>query len=50
MIRNGPKLIISASGGFGLLQIALEPDTGPCAIEDAGPPREMDCVTAQIHR
>ena len=30
-MRNGPKRTISASGGFGRLQIVLEPDTGRCA-------------------
>ena len=39
MIRNGPKRTISASSGLGLLQMVLEPDTGQCASEDAGPPR-----------
>ena len=42
MIRNGPKLIISASSGLGLLQIVSEPDTGRCANEDVGPPRRVD--------
>ena len=43
MICNGPKWIISISGGLGLLQIILEPGTEWCASEDAGPPREVDC-------
>ena len=36
-IRNGSKRTISNSGGFGLLQMVLEPDTERCASEDAGP-------------
>ena len=43
-IRNGPKETISASGGFGLLKMELELDTGRCVSEDAGPPRKrVDC-------
>ena len=34
-IRNGPKLTISTSGGFRLLQMVLELDTVWCAREDA---------------
>ena len=36
-IRNEPKPTISASDGFGLLQIVSKPDIGQCASEDAGP-------------
>ena len=43
MIRNKSKRTISASGGLGLLQIVLEPDTEQCASEDAEPPSEIDC-------
>ena len=43
MIRNKPKRIISASGGFGLLQMVFESDIGRCASEDVGRPREVDC-------
>ena len=39
MIRNGPKRIISVSGGLGL----SEPNTRRCANEDTGPPRRVDC-------
>ena len=42
-IHNGPKQRISTSGGFELLQIVLELDTGQCAREEAGSPREVDC-------
>ena len=35
MIYNGSKRIISVNGGLGLLQMVLEPDTGP--------PRGVDC-------
>ena len=38
-ICNGSKRTISASGGIELLDMVLEPDTGRCASEDAGPPR-----------
>ena len=34
---------ISTSGGLGLLQMVLEPDTGWCAIENARPPMGVDC-------
>ena len=37
VIRNGLKWTISTSGGLGLLQMVLEPDTGWCL------PREVDC-------
>ena len=37
--RENPKMTISASGGFGLLQIVSEPVIEWCASEDAGPPR-----------
>ena len=40
--RVSIKRTISASGGFGLLQMVSEPDTGQCASEDAGSPREVD--------
>ena len=39
-LRGSP---ISASGGFGLLKIVLELDTEPCASENVGPPRGVDC-------
>ena len=42
-LRNGPKRIISASGGLGLLQMVSEPNTGWCASKDAGPPKGVDC-------
>ena len=35
-MRNELKQIISASGGFGLLQIVSEPEMRQCASEDAG--------------
>ena len=35
-ISNGPKRTISTSGGFGMLQMVLEPNTGQCASEDVG--------------
>ena len=37
VIRNGSKRTISASGGIELLEMVLEPDTGRCVSEDAGP-------------
>ena len=43
MIRNGPKQTIFANGGFWLLQMVSEPDTGRCANKDAGPSRGVDC-------
>ena len=43
MIRNRPKWTISVSGGFGMLQIVSESNTGWCASEDAGPLRRVDC-------
>ena len=42
MIRNGLKRTISANGGFGLLQIVSELDTGWCASENASP-KGMNC-------
>ena len=42
-IRNGPKRIMSASGGLGLLEIVSELGTEQCASEDAVSPREVDC-------
>ena len=36
-IHNGPKRIISVSGGLGLLQMVLEPDIKRCVNEDVGP-------------
>ena len=42
-IRNEPKRIISASGGFWLLQMVSESDTERCASEDARPSRGVDC-------
>ena len=38
-IHNGPKRTISTSGGFELLQMVSEPNTGRCASVDVGPPR-----------
>ena len=35
-IRNEPKRIICASGGFGLLQMILELDTEQCVNENIG--------------
>ena len=43
-ICNWPKQIISASGGLGLLQMVLEPDTEWCVSEDVGL-REVDYET-----
>ena len=37
MIHNRPKRTVFVSGGLGLLQMVLEPDTGLCASEDNGP-------------
>ena len=37
--RESSKKRISASGGLGLLQIVLEPNTEGCASEDIGPQR-----------
>ena len=42
-ICNGPERITSASGGFGLLQMVSEPNTGGCAGENGGFPRGVDC-------
>ena len=42
-IRNEPKRTISTSGGFELLQMVLESDTGWCANQDARPLRGVDC-------
>ena len=42
-IRNGPKRIIFASGGLGLLQMVSKPDIGWCDNEDAGPSKGVDC-------
>ena len=36
-------MIISTSGGLGVLQMILEPDTGRCASGDPGLPKEVDC-------
>ena len=47
-IRNESKWTIFASGGFGLLQMVSESDTGRCASEDAGPLRRADCEI--LHR
>ena len=41
-ICNGPKRRIFVSGGLGLLQMVLKPDTRRCASEDVGPRREAD--------
>ena len=38
-LTNGPKRIISANGGLGLLEIVSKLDTGQCASEDVGPQR-----------
>ena len=37
------KRTISASGGLGLLQMVLEPDTGWCTNDGVGPPKGVDC-------
>ena len=37
--RESPKKIILVSGGLGLLQMVLKPDTGLCASEEAKPRR-----------
>ena len=37
--RESSKRTIFASGGLGLLQMVLEPDTSLCANKDVGPPR-----------
>ena len=51
MIRNGLKQTISASGGFELLQMVLEPGIKQCASEDAGPPRGVDCeISHQLEK
>ena len=42
MIRNGLKGTISACGGLGRLQMVLELETGWCANEDVGFPKEVD--------
>ena len=42
MICNESKRTIYASGGFELLLIVLEPDTGQCASMDVGTPRRVD--------
>ena len=39
VICNGPKRTISANGGFGPLQMVLEPGTERCAMEDTRSPR-----------
>ena len=41
-ICNRPKRIISASGGFGLLQY------GRCTNKDARPPRRVDCEITHL--
>ena len=42
---------IYASGGLGLLQMILEPDTGQCASDDTGLPRGVDCeIPYQLKR
>jgi len=46
LIHSGSNWTICASGGFGLLQIVLEPDTGWCACEDVGSLRGVNC---EIH-
>ena len=49
--RESPKRTISASGGFGLLQMILELDIGQCVNEDVGPPRGLDCeIPHQLER
>ena len=47
----GVKTNIFVSDGVELLQMVLEPDTGWCANEDVGPPREVDCeIPHQLER
>ena len=36
-LRKSPKRIISASDGFGPLQMISEPDTGQCANKEPEP-------------
>ena len=49
--RKSSKKTICASGGFELLQMVSEPDTGWCANEDAGPPKGVDCeIPHQLER
>ena len=47
-IHNRPKRTISASGGFRMLQMVSEPDTGRCSSEDARPHRLIG-VDYEIH-
>ena len=35
--RENSKRTVSANGGLGRLQMVLEPDTGRCVNDDAGP-------------
>ena len=50
-IHNGSKWTIFASGELELLQMVLEPNTGQCASEDAGPLRGVDCeIPHQLER
>ena len=42
MICNEPKRIISANGGFELLQMVLDSDTERCASKDVDPPKRVD--------
>ena len=44
------KRTISASGGFGLLQIVSEPNTGRCASEEAEPKGGGHEVVCQLGR
>ena len=41
--KKRKKKTISTRGGFGRLQMVLEPDTERCANKDLGPPRGVDC-------
>ena len=40
--RERPKRTVSISGGLGLLQVVLEPDTRRCANEEVEPQRGVD--------
>ena len=47
-IRNGPKQMLSTSGGFELLQMVSEPDTRPCANKNVGYPKRMDLLLQMV--
>ena len=44
-IRNGPKQTISASGGFGLLQMVSEPES---VLVRTLTPKGVDCEIPQV--